>query len=169
MATERDILERVEQTLARGEVWRAKEILRGNIGSRGYSPGLYERYGRLLLDVGETYEAGKYLFLSGERRPDYGEAISLYHQRIKKRSPAGILSTFPAGARLDSVSDYPEPLRAELKALGVRRTRSRGRPEATIAVPGMLASVGCFLAALVVVLLSIAGLFSVVDWLLGHA
>ena len=63
------LYDRVDRAIQRGEVWRAKEILRGNIRVRGYDVDLYEQYGRLLLDIGEMSEAGKYLFLPvGVRR-----------------------------------------------------------------------------------------------------
>ena len=68
---------RVDEAIEQGETWRAKEILRGNIGSGSYDSLLYERYGLLLMELGELVEAGKYLVLQDDpstascrRRPE---------------------------------------------------------------------------------------------------
>jgi hypothetical protein len=172
MADVGDILERVENAICKDEVWRAKEILRGNIGNRGFSPRLYERYGELLLKLGERYEAGKYLFLSGERNQEYEEAISLFLNRHSNVPSNDIVRQFPRGARLEDVSHYPEPLRSDLHTLGVR-----GRLPVSCAGPRkrggkipMLAKLGCFVALLalaVVVGLSLIGLGVVLTWIFG--
>ena len=48
-----NLYQRVDEAIERGETWRAKEMLRGNVGSGSYDSQLYERYGKLLLDLGE--------------------------------------------------------------------------------------------------------------------
>ena len=85
-----ELYERVDEAVRRGEIWRAKEILRGSIRSRGYDTELYERYGRLLLDLQETLEAGKYLLLSGMRRPEYEASIELCLSRIGAEAIASL-------------------------------------------------------------------------------
>src|SRR5207244_2839830 len=55
---------RVDDALARGELWRAKEILRGRVASSHFDPVLFERYGEVLLAAADLFEAGKFLFLS---------------------------------------------------------------------------------------------------------
>ena len=161
MAEEADILERVEAALARGEVWRAKEILRGNIGSRGYSPRLYERYGRLLLELGDKYEAGKYLFLSAQRHAEYEDATSLYLGRVAKCHPQAIAWSFPKGARLEKLSSYPEPLRSELARMGFRGgTRRIVAPLPPTTLGDQLRLLGCAVLALVVIGAAILGIKS---------
>jgi hypothetical protein len=164
VATEEDILARVEEALARDGAWRAKEILRGNIGSRGYCPALYRRYGELLLGLGEQLEAGKYLFLSNERSPEYEDAIAVFLARRGDCGPAGLLASFPKGARLLSVSEYPEPLRSELVHLGATgRPRGQAPPAREPTGPvGKAFEVGCALVALFVLVLVGIGLVTVV-------
>lgn len=63
------ILQRAERELHAGRIWRAKEILRGAVGSAQSDPLLLERYGQLLDALGDRYEAARYLFASGARGP----------------------------------------------------------------------------------------------------
>ncbi len=173
MAEVDDILERVENAICKDEVWRAKEILRGNIGNSGFSPRLYERYGELLLKLGERYEAGKYLFLSGERNQEYEGAISLFLNRHSRAPSTDIVRQFPRGARLQEVSYYPEPLRSDLRTLGipgrlpVPRTGPRKRGGKTT-IPAKLGCCLALLALAVVVVLSLIGLGVVLTWMFGH-
>lgn len=109
------LYDRVDRAIQRGEVWRAKEILRGNIRLRGYDVELYERYGRLLLDIGEVPEAGKYLFLSGQRSPEYEEAISVYLARHVP-NPEHMYFSFPRSARLNDIDQYPQEVRRTLES-----------------------------------------------------
>ena len=108
------LYDRVDHAIQRGEIWRAKEILRGNIRVRGYDVELYERYGRLLLNVGEMTEAGKYLFLSGRRSPEYEETISVYLARHVP-NPEHMYFSFPRAARLNDIDEYPEEVRRTLE------------------------------------------------------
>ena len=109
------LYDRVDHAIQRGEVWRAKEILRGNIRVRGYDVDLYERYGKLLLDIGEMSEAGKYLFLSGRRLPEYEETISVYLARHVP-NPEHMYFSFPRAARLNDIDEYPEEVRRTLES-----------------------------------------------------
>ena len=117
-----DLYQRVDEAVQRGEVWRAKEILRGNIASGSYDSQLYERYGMLLIELGELVEAGKYLFLSGRRSPEYSRAIEVYLSRYPADRPEVLYHSFPSAARFSQeLSRYP---------LEVRRTlQERGLPE----------------------------------------
>ena len=114
--SKRELYERVDEAMARGEVWRAKEMLRGSVRTRGYDTELYETYGRLLLELQEVFEAGKYLFLSGQRRPEYEHAIGLYLSRTKGDS---LYLSFPRAGRLREVSAYPEAVRPVLEREGL--------------------------------------------------
>jgi hypothetical protein len=160
VATEEDILARVEEALARDGAWRAKEILRGNIRICGYSPALYKRYGELLLSVGERYEAGKYLFLSNARSPEHEDAIALFTRRHRRAKPATIIAALPKGARLERASQYPEPLRSELGALGVKGRVRRKEPAAS-GPPGLayraLVGLGCIVLLFAVIILAAIG------------
>ena len=110
---------RVDAALQRGQVWRAKELLRGNIGSGSYDSPLYERYGRLLLELGELVEAGKYLFLSGRRCPEFDEAIKVYLSRHPQDRPEVLYYSFPAAARFRRIARYPLAVRRVLEERGL--------------------------------------------------
>ena len=114
-----DLYRRVDEALRRGEVWRAKEILRGNIGSGSYDSKLYERYGTLLMDLGELVEAGKYLFLSGCRSPEYSQAIETYLSRHPENRPEALYHSFPVAARLREIHRYPLEVRRTLEERGL--------------------------------------------------
>ena len=114
-----DMYERVDEAVARGEMWRAKEILRGNIGSASYDARLYERYGRLLMDLGEMVEAGKYFFLSGRRGPKYDEAIGVYLSRYPRSRPELLFRSFPSGGRFRELHRYPLEVRRTLEERGL--------------------------------------------------
>ena len=113
------LYQRVDEAIERGEMWRAKEILRGNIGSGSYDSQLYERYGRLLLDLGELVEAGKYLFLSGRRGPEYDEAIGVYLSRHPRSRPELLFRSFPSAARFRELHRYPLEVRRTLEERGL--------------------------------------------------
>lgn len=117
--TKQNLYERVDEAIERGEMWRAKEILRGNIGTSSYDSQLYERYGRLLLDLGEMVEAGKYLFLSGRRDPEYDEAIAVYLSRHPRSRPELLFRSFPSGARFPELHRYPLEVRRILEERGL--------------------------------------------------
>ena len=108
---------KVDKALSEGALWRAKEILQGNIAN-GYDHEIYEKYGQVLLQMGDLPEAGKYLFLSGKSLPEYEEAISLYLKRHTKPNPFHIIYTFPKAARLQRLPDYPDTVEKYLREVG---------------------------------------------------
>ena len=158
------LYQKVDEAVQRGETWRAKEMLRGSIRSRPYDAELYERYGTLLLDLQEMFEAGKFLLLSGRRCPEYEPAIDLYLSRI-----AGdrLYYSFPRAARLRRASDYPAAVRSDLERAGFQvpvRAESE-QDEASF-------TWGCWVGQVVLAVLAIAfvvcaaiGFWVAVEWL----
>lgn len=122
----RDVYERVDDAIQEGKLWRAKEILQGNISACGYDRKLFEKYGQLLLLQRELIEAGKYLFLSAARRPEYEEAISLYLDRFTRKEPRNLLWTFPFAARLRRIEDYPDAVSQTLAGLSIGQVHFPG-------------------------------------------
>ena len=110
------IFARVEEALSKGALWRAKEILQGNIPN-GYNHDLYEKYGQVLLQMGDLLEAGKYLFLSGKTHSDYESAIALYLNRYTKSDPSILFNTFPKVAKLRCLTDYPKLVEQYLRSV----------------------------------------------------
>ena len=117
--SKQSLYQRVDEAIERGETWRAKEILRGNIGSASYDSQLYERYGKLLLDLGELVEAGKFFFLSGRRSPEYDQAIGVYLSRHPESRPELLFRSFPSGARFRELHRYPLDVRRTLEERGL--------------------------------------------------
>lgn len=147
----------VDQEIQQGNLWRAKEIHQGRVKQRGYDPQLYEAYGRLLADMGDHMEAGRFLFLSGAQVPEYREPVQLFLQRYGRHGWQQLVGTFPVAAKLPSLADYPESVRTELRRLGRPETLS---PDATREVKegGLGGSgLGC-LFVLPLVLMILAGM-----------
>lgn len=110
-------IEKAEREIAEGRLWRAKEILQGAIPNAGYDRGLFEKLGNVLLKMGDLPAAGRYLFLSGERREEYEDAIRIFLWKYR-RNPRALYAAFPRSAKLLARADYPVMLQHELKELG---------------------------------------------------
>jgi hypothetical protein len=81
--------------LEKGNIWRAKEILRSIIKLR-YDTNIYLAYGKILYDVQDYYEAGKYLFISGQDKDGkYAKAIHIFLERHKCSDINQLISLFP--------------------------------------------------------------------------
>ncbi len=147
-------IDAVERELAAGRIWRAKEILQGRLRSAGYDVVLYERYGFVLFQLGDLAEAGKYLFLSGSRKPEYRGPIGIYIDRHGK-SLRSLRDTFPACVRRTEIASYPENVLADLQASGFsieefKRATSKEIPSGAMGWDGFL---GIAIAALFCLLL----------------
>ena len=113
-----NFLVRARREIGEGRLWRAKEILSGNLPVRGYDLTLYEEYGVLLSQMGDTIEAGRFLFLSGAEEPEYREPVQLYLRRFGANGWTQLVGSFPAAAKLPYLGDYPETVQTELRRLG---------------------------------------------------
>ena len=112
--------------------WKAKEVLQGRLNSRRYQPQLLEEYGRLLLSMNDDAEAGKYLFLSGQRSNEYVKSIDLYLGKYKGKNHKQLLYSFPRMIKYTEFKELPLNLQQELSALGIQpwsaKTRKETRP-----------------------------------------
>ncbi len=169
-----DPYERADAAIAAGRLWRAREILQGNVGLRGYDRHLFERYGQVLLQLGDTMEAGKYLFLSGERKPEYEEAIGLFLARHGRRGSRQVIAEFPLVARLKYVSEYPEAVRRTLDELGVKGAPVRVAPPPAPAsrprrrVARRVFQVGCIILVAALFICAFLGIGIAFDWFGRH-
>ena len=157
-------LDRVDEAIAAGELWRAKEILRGRIRGAPFDPDLFERYGQVLLRTGDDLEAGKFFLLSGKREAEYEAAIGLFLRRYSRGRWQRMFSTFPRSVRNCRSSDLPAATRGDLAKLGVPidprdeqvSFRAWTGREESAGVPGvvfyivLLAAVGFVISVLVV-------------------
>jgi hypothetical protein len=111
--------DKLGDALRDGHLWRAKEILAGRVGSGPFNSEIYEHLGKLLLRMGDDLQAGRYLFLSGQRRPEYRRAIDLFVARHSRAGWQSLVAQFPSPAKRCSWSDLPNQVREELRAMGV--------------------------------------------------
>lgn len=95
-------LEAVDQAIADRKLWRAKEVLQGRLASPKFDPDLLRRYGEVLLAMDDKLEAGRHLFCTGFRAPEYSEAIELFLSRNRRDKPRRFLSAFPSMVRRQS-------------------------------------------------------------------
>jgi tetratricopeptide (TPR) repeat protein len=160
------LVARAEQAFLQGKLWRAKEILQGGIRARSYDSDLYERYGNVLLKMGDLLEAGKYLFLCGKRELAYENAISLFLGRFARTNPLQLYSAFPRGARLQRRDDYPAPVNVELEKLGFPEVLPAPH-EMITQEPAKVATEVRALSCLAVVVfgLAVLGVIHIVQWL----
>jgi hypothetical protein len=164
-------LSRVEAHIQTRHVWRAKELLRGAIGSGQVDARILERYGQLLESVGDRVEAGKYLFLSGVRQPDYQPSIQLFLNRHSRSGPKSLVAQFPTRIRCRPLSELSPQVVAELADFGVtassftlRRTRSVSKPGpwARWAIAAAVLAIGASF-----IIGAIIGMRAIADWLRG--
>jgi len=120
---EEDTRTRVEAEIRLGRLWRAKEILRGQIGTYPYDPALYGAYGDVLLRMGDKLEAGKYLFLAGREDPQATDAIATFLKRFSH--PGHLWAQLPTRARLHELDGFPASVAGEMRRRGVKPSPSQ--------------------------------------------
>ena len=140
-----------------GQLWRAKEILAGRIGSGPFDAATYEEYGTLLLRMGDDLQAGRYLFLCGQRRPEYQAAIDLFVSRFGRAGWRSLVAAFPAAAKRCSWAALPTRVREELRAAGMpARAEGRVLAKTLRSYPtGGPSWVGCLIVVLAVIALGL--------------
>jgi hypothetical protein len=68
--------------------------------------------------MGDLPEAGKFLFLSGIRKPEYWQAIGVVLRKHGKNKAHDLFRTFPHKARLVTLSECPDTLAQQLREFG---------------------------------------------------
>ena len=109
--------ERADAAISEGKLWRAKEILQGQIGSFPYNSALYEKYGVVLLKMGDLIESGKFLFISGARSTEYDEAIEIFLSRHGRTGWRSLIGSLPSQVRNLPLDQFPKPLQGDLQRL----------------------------------------------------
>ena len=87
----------IDAELARGRLWRARELLAARVANSGFDPELFRRYAAVLQAMGDQDEAGRFYMLAGEKSGTEG---LLADQFIKRRSLplAELWATMPPAA-----------------------------------------------------------------------
>lgn len=162
-------IQKAQQAVTAGELWRAKEILQGRIGAQGFDVAVYEAYGDLLRGMGDTLEAGKYLFLSGVRTPHYKEAIELFLTRHARTDIRQLHRSFPNGMRATAWEILPVVVRDELAARGYSEKeikKALGQVYKSTFTDGIMIY-GCLSAILIVAALFLIGAWSGLRTVIG--
>jgi hypothetical protein len=165
------LLSRVDAQIQAGQLWRAKELLRGAIGSGRVEAPILERYGQLLDSVGDRIEAGKYLFLSGSRRPEYAASIGLFLGRHSRGGPKSLVAQFPNTIRHRPLNQLPAGVIGELANLGIDAGMFTGSRPRVVSKPRRWErrAIGAAVLAILVVFAvgTIVGMRAIVAWLRG--
>ena len=162
------IYEKAEKEIRANNLWRAKEILQGNLSNLGYDYELYRKYGELLDKMGDRIEAGRFLFLSGNL---HSESVSLYIKKYSRKDPRNLLGTFPKAARLESIDDYPNSVTQKLKELGLKTNnlnwRSQYSSDYKESFFEKLFPFGCICGLIIGAICAVIGLVTVGEWIIG--
>ena len=159
-------LENAQREIERGNLWRAKEILQGAIGGeKSYDVALFERMGTVLLRMGDLPEAGRFLFLSGVRRPEYLESIEIFLSRHRRKHPRDFVAHLPRNARLQSLSDYPDDVARVFREIGFPESLKDENAKAYLPQTGkeMIFWIACGTIALVTLVLIILGAMKLLE------
>ena len=161
-------------TKARNELenarpWRAKEILRSSIPNFGHSSELFHELGSVLLQLGDTIEAGKYLLLcSEELSQQQHEATTLFLHRHRNLDAVAFLSLFPRCISPLDRDKCSKALRERFDQLGIDRHMSQVDARIIIAskpgIPDAAALLGCALVSFAMIGLIVVGLITVITW-----
>jgi hypothetical protein len=103
-----------------GHPGAALRLLEGSCFGAGYDPDYFELLGRALLGCGREENAGRFLFLSGVRRPEYEPVIALFLNRhCDPLNFRQLQSRLPERVRVQwRLAKFPPIVAAELRALG---------------------------------------------------
>jgi uncharacterized protein DUF6584 len=164
-----ELLSRVDMHIQARRLWRAKELLRGAIASGQIDIRILERYGQLLESLEDRIEAGKYLFLSGIRSPEYEPSIRLFLKRHSRAGPRSLVAQFPTTIRHQPFNELPASVIAELGDLGVTASAFSPRRRRPTSKPNRWTGwvIGTAILAIVVAFVvgAISGMRTIVEWL----
>jgi hypothetical protein len=112
--------QKARSLLSEGRPEAALRLLAGSAYGAGYDTDYFELLGLALLGCGQHENAGRFLFLSGRRLPEYCEPIERFLARHHDpRNFRQLHSQFPLRVRtMWKLARFPEPVYRELKALG---------------------------------------------------
>ena len=118
--------EDIQKEIDAGRFWKAKELLRSEIGQKEYDKQLFEDYAHALSLMKDDVNAGIYYFLSGKRTKQYQSKIDLFFKVKAKKKLGSLTSQFPQSAKYETIDEFEEPMKSELKTLGLINSPSGG-------------------------------------------
>jgi hypothetical protein len=121
--------EKVDQLIAEGRLFRAKETLHGMTGSYGYQPSIFQKIGDILVALNEPELAARYYFFSGVRTEVTQPLVDGYVRGLQKlKVGAGNKKAFstykdlydeiPKAIRRAKPNEIPSTIKDELSSVG---------------------------------------------------
>ena len=98
-------------------------------------------------------EAGKYLFLSGERKEEYIEPINIFLNKYRNKNRNQMFYTFPRMIKSTCFEELPQALKKEMLKVGVHAWKPRKIQKRSIDKPSSDVTFNIFLFVLVLVFL----------------
>lgn len=121
----------------------------------------------------DLFEAGRYLFVSGVRRPEYQAAITVFLDRFSTTKSKNRLAVLPGRIHRLAMDDWPAPVLDDLGSMGLldELKQFHRDPMPCSAHPprwyNPLIGMGCFVVITVILLLAATGLLAILGLLLG--
>ena len=112
------LYERIDGEIARGRLWRAKEIVQGCLRDARYDAGVFRRYGEVLAAMHDDDEAGRYFLLAGVTEGEAGRLARAFLARRAGTDIAPLWVAMPAAARRLVAPTFPDGTRALLVEAG---------------------------------------------------
>ena len=94
-----------------------KGILQGSIASYPYNEELYFEYAKVLFELGDYLESGKYFLLTNTNEKEHHEAIGLFFSRHHNET---CFFQFPRQFRKVELQNYPKNLQNLFKKITFR-------------------------------------------------
>lgn len=148
-----DMNTRVDDEIERGELAKARNILISAIRNSPFDARLYEELGWVYLLMCDWPHAGRFLFLSGVRKPEYEGAIALFLEQYGNDWQQ-LVSQFPSRAARLRRDQFPETVQQYLEKLDMPRDQGEELPP--ISKQDSLNPILEYSCAAVIVLLCIA-------------
>jgi hypothetical protein len=171
MSKRRDIFERVDHDIDRGDFALARTRLESYLNRCGYDPDLLARLGRIASDMHDPANAGRFWLTSNATGEAVETAIAEFIRRCGGQ-PEEIALRLPRAARLPRIDEYPSLVRERLQKQGLVEKviwagkRREGIREAVTGSGWLVIAI----AAIVLVGICgtfVAGIVSIVEFLFG--
>ena len=163
-------LERAEEDVRRGDYGLARQRLASYLSTNGYDPDLLARLGQISHDMRDVHQAGRFWLTSTAQGEEVEQAVAVFLRRAGT-DPASIVAQLPPTVRQPALDVFPELVRDRLrrhrleKAIIVAARRTTCPGQSTWG--GRIATVGCLLVALSLLVIFVAGLVQGISWLFG--
>jgi len=161
-------LERAEDTIRQGNLAMARQQLASLVVAGSYDPELAARIGRIALDLGDRWEAGRWYLLSAAVGDEVEQCVELF-VRGAGNKPEAVVLHLPHALCAHDVDDYAPAARGRIDRYGLRdvfRELTAGTSDSLRSKlrDGVVAS-GCLLVLLALFTALVVGFVAIIRWL----